>query len=176
MLSRLSFDSHVFPSSDSAIIQVFESWLGVLFMSERQQQRYGANDYKPVKPVEAVGRRGGGFLVTGESPMVMILWDDRLPDGSLGRRGGIFEEESWWKGVPLLSFWEELLVVMRLGTGGVCIEPRSLTWAQEFKDRRALWAEAEFINGIQSLIHGTVLHHSSLTYTHMHTQQRNDSW
>ena len=30
-------------------------------------------DCKPVKPVEGVGRRGGGFLVTGESPMVMIL-------------------------------------------------------------------------------------------------------
>ena len=77
--------------------------------------------------------------------ILMISWDDQQPDGSLGRRGGIFEEESWWKGVPLLSFWEELLVVMRLGTGGVCIEPRSLTWALEFKDRRALWAEAELI-------------------------------
>ena len=29
----------------------------------------------------------------GESPMVMIS-DDRLPDGSLGQRGGIFEVES----------------------------------------------------------------------------------
>ena len=136
-------------------------------MSENQQQWYGANDYKPVKPVEGVGRRGGGFLVTGESPMVMISWDNRLPDGSLGWRGGIFEEKSWWKAVSLLSFWELLdLVVMRLGTGGVCIEPRSLTWALEFKDRRALWAEAEFINGIQSLIHGTVLHHSTHTCTH----------
>ena len=106
----------------------------------------------------------------GRISMVMISWDDWLPDGSLGRRGGMFEVERWWKGVPLLSFWEELEVVIRLGTGGVCIEPRSLAWALEFMDRRALWAEAELINGRQSLIHGcTVLHHSSLSYTNVHT-------
>ena len=29
-------------------------------------------DCKPVKPVEGVERRGGGFLVMGESPMAMI--------------------------------------------------------------------------------------------------------
>ena len=39
-----------------------------------QQQWCGACDY--LKQVEGGGRRGGGFLVTGESPMVMILWDD----------------------------------------------------------------------------------------------------
>ena len=56
--------------ADSAIIQIFEYWefcLGV-----RTTDRCGAYYCKPVKPVEGVGRRGGGFLVTGESPMVMI--------------------------------------------------------------------------------------------------------
>ena len=155
---------------------IIKYWEFYLWVRTNSNDRCGACDCTPVKSVEGVGRRGGGFLVTGESPTVMISWDNRQPDGNLGQRGGIYIwRGSWWKGVPFLSFWE-LLVVIRLGTEGVCIEPRSLTWALEFKDRRVLWAETEFISGVQSLIHGTVLHHSSLTYTHMHTQQRIDSW
>ena len=146
---------------------------GTITDSTDQQQWCGACDCKLVEGVPQ-GRRGGGFLVTGESPMLMISWDDWLPDGSLGRRGGMFEVEIWWKGVPLLSFWEELEVVIRQGTGGVCIEPKSLAWALEFMDRRALWTETELINGRQGLIHGcTVLHHSSLTYpTHTCTHSK----
>ena len=161
---------------DVRITDYLHDWMrkGMITDWTDQQQWCGACD---CKLVEGVGRRGGGFLVMGESPMVMISWDNWLPDGSLGRRGGMFEVERWWKGVPLLSFWGELKVVIRLGTGGVCIEPRSLAWVLEFMDRRALWAETELINGRQSLIHGcTVLHHSSLSYTHMYTQQRNDPW
>ena len=42
-----------------------------VFLKERKRTNSN-DDCTPVKPVEGVGRRGGGFLVTGESPMVMI--------------------------------------------------------------------------------------------------------